>query len=127
MLSHVVMSEDILSYFNILVFLFVGLLFGFGPILAGFLLGPRRYNAEKSSVYECGFEPFGDARSPFDVRFYLVALLFIIFDLEVVFLFPWAVCADILSLEAFYAVFIFLLLLVIGFVYEWNRGALEWE
>lgn len=127
MLSHVVMSEDILSYFNILVFLFVGLLFGFGPILAGVFLGPRRYNIEKSSVYECGFEPFGDARSPFDVRFYLVALLFIIFDLEVVFLFPWAVCADILSLEAFYAVFIFLLLLVIGFVYEWNRGALEWE
>lgn len=115
------------SYYNISVFLLVGILFGCVPIIAGFLLGTRRYSKEKSSVYECGFEPFGDARFVFNIRFYLIAILFIIFDLEVVFLFPWAVNAVDLSVDAYYAVVIFLCILVVGFIYELNRGALEWE
>jgi NADH-quinone oxidoreductase subunit A len=96
------------------------------PIL-GYLLSPKRPNPEKLSAYECGFEPFDDARSPFDVRYYLVAILFIIFDLEAAFLIPWAVVFRELGWAGMIIMGIFLALLTIGFVYEWKRGALEWE
>lgn len=93
----------------------------------GALLSPHRPDAEKNSPYECGFVPFEDARLPFDVRFYLVAILFIIFDLETAFFFPWAVVLRKIGWPGFIAMMIFLGLLVIGFIYEWKRGALEWE
>jgi NADH-quinone oxidoreductase subunit A len=102
---------------------------GFGLLLLsiGALVSPRRPDPEKLSQYECGFEPFENARLKFDVRFYLVAILFIIFDLEVAFLFPWAVILKTLPLPAVIAMGIFLGLLFIGFIYEWKKGALEWE
>jgi len=93
----------------------------------GFLLGPRKPDDEKLSPYECGFEPFEDARMRFDVRYYLVAILFIIFDLEIAFLFPWAVTLDKIGLFGLIAMAIFLLVLVVGFIYEWKKGALEWD
>jgi NADH-quinone oxidoreductase subunit A len=115
------------NYLPILVFTALGLLFGVVPLVLGFILGPHKPNRAKNSPYECGFEAFEDARMPFDVRFYLVAILFIIFDLEIAFLFPWAVVFDGLGWTAFWAMMIFLGLLVIGFIYEWKKGALEWE
>ncbi|MDJ0871395.1 MAG: NADH-quinone oxidoreductase subunit A [Gammaproteobacteria bacterium] len=115
------------NYVPILVFLVIGILFGVIPMLAGFLLGPRRPDDEKLSPYECGFEPFEDSRMKFDVRYYLVAILFIIFDLEIAFLFPWAVVLDEIGLFGFLAMMLFLAILVIGFIYEWKKGALEWE
>ncbi len=115
------------NYVPILVFLVIGILFGVIPMLAGFLLGPRRPDDEKLSPYECGFEPFEDSRMKFDVRYYLVAILFIIFDLEIAFLFPWAVVLDEVGLFGFLAMMLFLAILVIGFIYEWKKGALEWE
>ncbi len=115
------------NYIPILVFLVVGILFGVVPMLAGFVLGPRRPDSEKLSPYECGFEPFEDSRMKFDVRYYLVAILFIIFDLEIAFLFPWAVVLDQIGLFGFLAMMLFLAILVIGFIYEWKKGALEWE
>ncbi len=115
------------NYLPVLVFILVGILFGVGPLVAGFVIGPRRPYDEKLSPYECGFEPFGDARAPFDVRYYLVAILFILFDLEIAFLFPWAVVLDQIGLAGFVAMMLFLGILVVGFVYEWKKGALEWE
>ncbi len=115
------------NYIPILVFLIIGILFGVVPMLAGFVLGPRRPDSEKLSPYECGFEPFEDSRMKFDVRYYLVAILFIIFDLEIAFLFPWAVVLDQIGLFGFLAMMLFLAILVIGFIYEWKKGALEWE
>ena len=115
------------NYIPILVFLVIGILFGVIPMLAGFVLGPRRPDSEKLSPYECGFEPFEDSRMKFDVRYYLVAILFIIFDLEIAFLFPWAVVLDQIGLFGFLAMMLFLAILVIGFIYEWKKGALEWE
>ena len=115
------------NYLPILVFLVVGLLFGVVPIIAGYLLGPQRPDAEKLSPYECGFEAFEDSRMKFDVRYYLVAILFIIFDLEIAFLFPWGVALETIGLFGFTAMAIFLGILVVGFVYEWRKGALEWE
>jgi NADH-quinone oxidoreductase subunit A len=115
------------NYLPVLVFILVGILFGVGPLVAGFVIGPRRPYDEKLSPYECGFEPFGDARAPFDVRYYLVAILFILFDLEIAFLFPWAVVLDQIGLAGFLAMMVFLAILVVGFVYEWKKGALEWE
>ncbi len=115
------------NYIPILVFLVIGILFGVVPMLAGFVLGPRRPDSEKLSPYECGFEPFEDSRMKFDVRYYLVAILFIIFDLEIAFLFPWAVVLDQIGLFGFLAMMLFLAILVIGFIYEWKKGALEWE
>jgi NADH-quinone oxidoreductase subunit A len=115
------------SYLPVLVFLVVGCLFGVGPLVAGFLLGPQRPNSEKRSPYECGFEAFEDARMRFDVRYYLVAILFIIFDLEIAFLFPWAIVLDEIGMFGFVAMVVFLGILVIGFIYEWMKGALEWE
>ncbi len=115
------------NYLPILIFLIVALGLGAVMILAGSLLGPSRPDSEKLSPYECGFEAFEDSRMKFDVRFYLVAILFIIFDLEIAFLFPWAVVLDQIGLFGFLAMVVFLAILVVGFVYEWKKGALEWE
>lgn len=115
------------NYLPILLFILVGLAFGVVPILAGWLLAPNRPDAEKLSPYECGFEAFEDARMKFDVRYYLVAILFILFDLEIAFLFPWAVVLEEIGLFGFVSMLIFLGILVVGFIYEWAKGALEWE
>jgi len=115
------------QYLPILIFLFLGILFGVGPVIAGFIMGPNKPDSEKLSPYECGFEAFEDSRMKFDVRYYLVAILFIIFDLEIAFLFPWAVVLDELGMFGFLAMVVFLGILVIGFIYEWKKGALEWE
>ncbi|MBS0288050.1 MAG: NADH-quinone oxidoreductase subunit A [Proteobacteria bacterium] len=115
------------NYLPILIFM--GLAVGIATLLIGLgsLIAPRRPDPEKLSQYECGFEPFESARFKFDVRFYLIAILFIIFDLEVAFLFPWAVILDKLAWPAVIAMGIFLALLFVGFLYEWKKGALEWE
>ena len=110
-----------------LLFIVIGLVMGGALITAGRFIGPSNPNAEKNSPYECGFEAFEDARMKFDVRYYLVAILFIIFDLEIAFLVPWAVVLDSISPAAFGAMALFLFILVIGFIYEWKKGALEWE
>ncbi len=115
------------NYLPVLLFLLVGLGVGVGPLLIGFLLGEHRPDREKNSPYECGFEAFEDSRMKFDVRFYLVAILFIIFDLEIAFLFPWAVALEKIGMVGLLAMGLFLFILVIGFIYEWKRGALEWE
>ena len=115
------------DYLPILLFIVIGIGFGVMPILAGFVLGPQRPDAEKLSPYECGFEPFDDAHMKFDVRFYLVAILFIIFDLEIAFLFPWAVVLNDIGVFGLLAMFLFLAILVVGFIYEWKKGAHEWE
>jgi NADH-quinone oxidoreductase subunit A len=119
------------NYFPILMFIGVGLLVGAGPLLLGGglsrLLGVHRPDPEKLSPYECGFEAFEDARMKFDVRYYLVAILFILFDLEIAFLFPWAVVINEIGIAGFLAMMLFLGILVVGFVYEWMKGALEWE
>ena len=115
------------EYFPILLFILVGLAVGVGPMVLGKLLGPSRPDSEKLSPYECGFEAFEDARMKFDVRYYLVAILFILFDLEIAFLFPWAVVINDIGLPGFLAMMLFLGILVVGFVYEWMKGALEWE
>lgn len=115
------------NYFPILLFVVIGLLVGVGPMLIGFLLGSQRPDPAKSSPYECGFEAFEDARMKFDVRYYLVAILFILFDLEIAFLFPWAVVLKEIGMFGFVGMLVFLAILVVGFVYEWKKGALEWE
>jgi NADH-quinone oxidoreductase subunit A len=115
------------NYVAVLVFIVIGILFGVGPIAMGYILGPSNPYAEKLSPYECGFAAFDDSRMKFDVRFYLVAILFIIFDLEIAFLFPWAVVLDQIGLFGYLAMAVFLGILVIGFIYEWKKGALEWE
>jgi len=115
------------NYLPILLFILVGLAFGVVPIVAGWLLAPSRPDSEKLSPYECGFEAFEDARMKFDVRYYLVAILFILFDLEIAFLFPWAIVLEEIGLAGFVAMVVFLGILVIGFIYEWMKGALEWE
>ena len=115
------------NYFPVLLFIIVGILVGVGPIAIGKLIGPHRPDQEKNSPYECGFEAFEDARMKFDVRYYLVAILFILFDLEIAFLFPWAVALKDIGATGFWAMMIFLGILVIGFIYEWKKGALDWE
>ncbi|MBI5330684.1 MAG: NADH-quinone oxidoreductase subunit A [Betaproteobacteria bacterium] len=115
------------TYFPVLLFILVGLAVGVGPMVAGFILGPHRPDAQKLSPYECGFEAFEDARMKFDVRYYLVAILFILFDLEIAFLFPWAVVLEEIGMFGFVSMVIFLGILVVGFVYEWMKGALDWE
>ena len=115
------------NYLPILVFLGIGLAVGAIAMTAGFVLGPRRPDAEKLSPYECGFEAFEDSRMKFDVRYYLVAILFIIFDLEIAFLFPWSVVLGEIGTFGLIAMAVFLGILVIGFIYEWKKGALEWE
>lgn len=114
-------------YLPVLVFIAVGIVVGVAPIVLGWLIAPNRPDSQKLSPYECGFEAFEDARMQFDVRYYLVAILFIIFDLEIAFLFPWAVVFQTLGWPAIAAMGVFLALLTIGFIYEWKKGALEWE
>jgi NADH-quinone oxidoreductase subunit A len=115
------------DYLPILVFLGIALFVGIAAVGLPFLLAEQRPDAEKLSPYECGFEPFDDARRKFDVRFYLVAILFIIFDLEVAFLFPWAVTLGEIGMLGFWSMVAFLGVLTVGFIYEWKKGALEWE
>ena len=115
------------NYFPILMFILVGLAVGLGALVLGKLVSPHRPDSEKNSPYECGFEAFEDARMKFDVRYYLVAILFILFDLEIAFLFPWAVVIQEIGLAGFWAMMLFLFVLLVGFVYEWKRGALEWD
>jgi len=115
------------SYFPILLFILVGLAVGVALPVVGRLLGPNRPDSEKLSPYECGFEAFEDARMKFDVRYYLIAILFILFDLEIAFLFPWAIALDDVGLFGFWAMMLFLGILVVGFAYEWKKGALDWE
>jgi len=115
------------NYFPILLFILVGLAIGVLPIMLGLVVAPSRPDSEKNSPYECGFEAFEDARMKFDVRYYLVAILFILFDLEIAFLFPWAVVLQEIGLFGFFAMMVFLGILVVGFAYEWMKGALEWE
>ena len=121
------MTELLSEYLPILVFLALAIVLGLAFVLAAAVLAVSRPDPEKNSAYECGFEPFGDARGQFDVRFYLVAILFIIFDLEVAFLFPWAVALGEIGVFGFWSMMVFLGVLTIGFIYEWNKGALEWE
>ena len=115
------------EYLPILIFLAVAGALGVVLMTLGFLFGPRRPDPDKLSPYECGFEAFEDSRMKFDVRYYLVAILFIVFDLEIAFLFPWAVALDSIGLIGLAAMGVFLLVLVVGFVYEWKKGALEWD
>ena len=115
------------EYFPILLFIAVGMAVGVVPVVLGSLLGPHRPDPEKLSPYECGFEAFEDARMKFDVWYYLVAILFILFDLEIAFLFPWAAVLNEIGFFGFASMMLFLGILVVGFIYEWKKGALEWE
>ena len=115
------------NYFSIILFLFIAIVLSFGFVLANFLAAPNNPDPEKLSAYECGFEAFDDSRIEFDVRFYLVAILFIIFDLEIAFLFPWAISLGNIGALGFWSMMMFLSVLTIGFIYEWKKGALEWE
>ena len=115
------------EYFLIFIFIVLSLIISCVVFGLSYILSSRSIDKEKISAYECGFNPFEDARNQFDVRFYLVAILFIIFDLEVSFLFPWAVTLNKLTLFGFWSMFLFLFILTIGFIYEWKKGALEWE
>ncbi len=120
-------DELLREYLPILIFLGIAIVMAGAMVVAAYVIARQRPDAEKVSAYECGFEPFEDARGKFDVRFYLVAILFIIFDLEVAFLFPWAVSLEEIGGYGFWSMFIFLAILTIGFAYEWKKGALEWE
>ena len=111
----------------VLLFILVGLAIGVAPQVIGFILGPNRPDPAKNSPYECGFEAFEDARMKFDVRYYLIAILFILFDLEIAFLFPWAVALKEIGFIGFVDMMIFLAILVLGFAYMWIKGALDWE
>ena len=122
------MLYDFLSnYFSIIIFLIITICLSIGFILINYLAAPNNPDPEKLSAYECGFEAFDDSRMEFDVRFYLVAILFIIFDLEIAFLFPWAISLGNIGALGFWSMMIFLSVLTIGFIYEWKKGALEWE
>ena len=126
----IIMQEN---YFPIFVFILIGLVFGIAPVITGMVVAPHRPNAEKLSPYECGFEAFEDARMKFDVRYYLIAILFILFDLEVAFLVPWAtIFGEIAGTESvkwfgFVEMLVFLAILVVGYAYAWAKGALDWE
>ena len=122
------MIFDFLSvYLSIIIFFFIALAISIGFVVINYLLSPKNPDPEKLSAYECGFEAFSDSRIQFDVRFYLVAILFIIFDLEIAFLFPWAISLKNIGLLGFFSMMIFLLVLTIGFIYEWKKGVLEWD
>ena len=120
-------AEFLKEYLSIIIFLFISLGLSFGFIFLNFLFSPKNPDPEKLSAYECGFEPFNDSRMEFDVRFYLVAILFIIFDLEIAFLFPWAISLGKIGIHGFVSMMIFLFILTVGFIYEWKKGALDWE
>ena len=121
------LSEYLQDYFSIIIFLFIAIGLSVGFIFLNFLLSPKKPDPEKLSTYECGFEAFGDSRMEFDVRFYLVAILFIIFDLEIAFLFPWAISLGKIGLIGFWSMMLFLFILTIGFIYEWKKGVLDWD
>jgi NADH-quinone oxidoreductase subunit A len=121
------MEALLLDYLPILIFLGIAVGMTIMILVASFMVARQRPDTEKLSPYECGFEPFEDTRGRFDVRFYLVAILFIIFDLEVAFLFPWAVSLGNIGMFGFWSMMFFLAILTIGFIYEWRKGALEWE
>ena len=121
------MDDLLREYLPILIFLGIAIAMAVLIVAAAFIVARQRPDSEKVSAYECGFEAFDDARSRFDVRFYLVAILFIIFDLEVAFLFPWAVALGDVGLFGFWSMVIFLGILTVGFIYEWRKGALDWE
>ena len=121
------MQQLLLSYLPVLIFMGVALVIGLALLIAPFLVAYRAPNDEKLSAYECGFNAFDDARMKFDVRFYLVSILFIIFDLEIAFLFPWAVAFQDISMVGFWSMMVFLAVLTVGFAYEWKKGALEWQ
>lgn len=121
------MSEPLVEYLPILIFLGIAIVLSVGFIGLAYVVARQNPDDEKLSAYECGFEAFEDTRDRFDVRFYLVAILFIIFDLEVAFLFPWAITLADTGAYGFWSMFIFLFILTVGFVYEWRKGALEWE
>lgn len=115
------------QYCSLLIFILICTILAFIFFFLSYIVATQKGDTEKLSAYECGFDPFNDARNIFDVRFYLVAILFIIFDLEVSFLFPWCMSIGYLSIFSFWSMIIFLLILTIGFIYEWKKGALEWE
>jgi NADH-quinone oxidoreductase subunit A len=119
--------EFLKDYFSIIVFLLIALGLSGAFVMINFILSPKNPDPEKLSAYECGFEAFQDSRMEFDVRFYLVAILFIIFDLEIAFLFPWAISLGKIGLLGFVSMMIFLFILTVGFIYEWKKGALDWE
>jgi NADH-quinone oxidoreductase subunit A len=120
-------SEYLKDYLPIILFLIIALGLSTTFVVINFILAPQKPDPEKLSAYECGFEPFDDSRMEFDVRFYLVAILFIIFDLEIAFLFPWAISLGNIGLLGFCSMMIFLFILTVGFIYEWKKGALDWE
>ena len=121
------LSDFLKDYLSIILFLIIALGLSVAFIVINFVLSPKKPDPEKLSAYECGFEPFDDSRMEFDVRFYLVAILFIIFDLEIAFLFPWAISLGNLGPLGFWSMMVFLLILTIGFIYEWKKGALDWD
>ena len=121
------LTDFLKDYLSIIIFLFVALGLSIGFIILNFLFSPKNPDPEKLSAYECGFEAFGDSRMEFDVRFYLVAILFIIFDLEIAFLFPWAISLGEIGSLGFWSMMTFLFVLTVGFVYEWKKGALDWD
>ena len=125
--KHIQVENYLSEYLPILIFIIIGFAIAIGMTALSFVVGERKPDNEKLSAYECGFEAFDDARGRFNVRFYLVAILFIIFDLEVAFLFPWAISLGSIGVFGFWSMMIFLLILTIGFIYEWKKGALEWE
>jgi NADH-quinone oxidoreductase subunit A len=121
------MSDLASDYLPILIFLGIAIVVALAAVGLSFVIAKQKPDSEKVSAYECGFEAFEDARGRFDVRFYLVAILFIIFDLEIAFLFPWAIALGDIGLAGFISMMIFLAVLTVGFIYEWKKGALEWE
>ena len=121
------LSDFLQDYLSIILFLVIALGLSVVFIVLNFILSPKKPDPEKLSAYECGFEPFDDSRIEFDVRFYLVAILFIIFDLEIAFLFPWAITLGNIGLLGFCSMMIFLFILTVGFIYEWKKGALDWD
>ena len=121
------LSDFLKDYLSILIFLIISLGLSCAFIVLNFIVAPKNPDPEKLSAYECGFEPFEDSRMKFEVRFYLVAILFIIFDLEIAFLFPWAISLGNIGFLGFCSMMIFLFILTVGFIYEWKKGALDWE
>lgn len=118
---------DLQQYLPVILFILVGVAVGILPQAMGFMFGPNRPDSAKNSPYECGFEAFEDARMKFDVRYYLCAIMFILFDCEITFFFPWAVALRDIGAPGFWAMMLFLAIVVVGFIYEWKKGALDWE
>jgi NADH-quinone oxidoreductase subunit A len=119
--------EFLKDYFSIIIFIIIALFLSIGFIILNYLFSPKNPDPEKLSAYECGFDAFSDSRIEFDVRFYLVAILFIIFDLEIAFLFPWAISLGAIGSIGFWSMMLFLFILTVGFIYEWKKGALDWD